>query len=49
MAGRLAGVQKFAPRRAAEALTRRLGGDSVFLDDVDQAKRKAYEERARHS
>ena len=49
MAGRLAAVQKFAPRRAAEALSRRLGGDSVFLDDVDQSQRKAYEERARHS
>jgi NAD(P)-dependent dehydrogenase (short-subunit alcohol dehydrogenase family) len=49
MAGRLAAIQKFAPRRAAEALTRRLGGDTVFLDDVDQSQRKAYEERARHS
>jgi len=49
MAGRLATLQKFAPRRAAEALSRRLGGDSVFLDDVDQSQRKAYEERARHS
>jgi short-subunit dehydrogenase len=49
MAGRLAGVQKFAPRRVAEALSHRLGGDTVFLDDVDQASRKAYEERARHS
>ncbi|RNL81114.1 SDR family oxidoreductase [Nocardioides marmorisolisilvae] len=49
MAGRLAGVQKFAPRRVAEALSSRLGGDTVFLDDVDQAKRREYEERARHS
>lgn len=49
MAGRLAGVQKFAPRRVAESLSRRLGGDTVFLDDVDQSQRSAYEERARHS
>jgi len=49
MAGRLARLQQFMPRRVAEGLSRRLGGDTVFLDDVDQAGRRAYEERARHS
>lgn len=49
MAGRLAAVQRFAPRRVAEKLPERLGRDTVFLDDVDQAARRAYEERARHS
>jgi NAD(P)-dependent dehydrogenase (short-subunit alcohol dehydrogenase family) len=39
--------QKFWPRRIAEALNRMLGGDHVFTDDVDLAKRQAYEARAR--
>lgn len=45
----LAGVQHVVPRRLMEVLNDKLGGKSVFLDDVDQAERKAYEERARHS
>ena len=45
----LAGAQHVMPRRVMEFLNSKLGGDSVFLDDVDQAKRSAYEERARHS
>lgn len=49
MAGRLARAQQFMPRRVAEGLSSKLGGDTVFLDDVDQAGRRAYEERARHS
>ncbi len=49
LAGRLARVQQLVPRRLAEGLSRKLGGDTVFLDDVDQAQRNAYEERARHS
>jgi NAD(P)-dependent dehydrogenase (short-subunit alcohol dehydrogenase family) len=45
----LAGAQHAMPRRAMEFLNARLGGRTVFLDDVDQAARTAYEERARHS
>ncbi|MCW2855588.1 MAG: dehydrogenase [Marmoricola sp.] len=45
----LAGAQHTMPRRAMEFLNSKLGGDSVFLDAVDQAARSAYEERARHS
>lgn len=45
----LAGVQHVMPRRVTEGLSKKLGGDSVFLDGVDQAARSAYEERARHS
>jgi len=45
----LAGAQHTMPRRAMEALNARLGGSTVFLDDVDETQRKAYEERARHS
>jgi len=35
VAGALAASQKLMPRSLSEALTRALGGDSVFLDDVD--------------
>lgn len=45
----LAGAHHNLPRRASESLHARLGGNSVFLDGVDQSKRKAYEERIRHS
>ncbi|MCZ4499044.1 MAG: short-chain dehydrogenase [Marmoricola sp.] len=45
----LAGAQHVMPRRVMEALNDRLGGSTVFLDDVDQSQRKAYEERARKS
>jgi NAD(P)-dependent dehydrogenase (short-subunit alcohol dehydrogenase family) len=48
-AGALAAAQKFLPRTIAEGLTRALGGERVFLDDVDTEKRKEYEDRARHS
>jgi NAD(P)-dependent dehydrogenase (short-subunit alcohol dehydrogenase family) len=48
LAGGIAAAQKFLPRGFAEWLTRVFGGDSVFLDDVDVEKRRAYEERARH-
>jgi len=40
-------AQKFLPRRVGEALTRLLGGEHVFTDDVDPVQRRAYEERAR--
>ncbi|HEX5254228.1 MAG TPA: SDR family oxidoreductase [Mycobacterium sp.] len=46
-AGAMVVSQKFWPRRMAEALNRMLGGDHVFTDDVDVAKRQAYEARAR--
>ena len=47
VAGAMVVSQKFWPRRLAEALNRRLGGDHVFTDDVDVEKRRAYEARAR--
>jgi NAD(P)-dependent dehydrogenase (short-subunit alcohol dehydrogenase family) len=46
-AGAMVVSQKFWPRRIAEALNRKLGGDHVFTDDVDVEKRRAYEARAR--
>jgi short-subunit dehydrogenase len=46
-AGAMVVSQKFWPRRIAERLNRMLGGDHVFTDDVDVAKRRAYEARAR--
>jgi short-subunit dehydrogenase len=49
LAGALSVAQKFLPRTTAEGLTRALGGERVFLDDVDIAKRKQYEDRARRS
>jgi NAD(P)-dependent dehydrogenase (short-subunit alcohol dehydrogenase family) len=49
LAGALAAAQKFMPRTIAEGLTRALGGEKVFLDDVDTDKRREYEDRARHS
>ncbi|WP_330185519.1 SDR family oxidoreductase [Nocardia sp. NBC_01503] len=47
IAGLLVASQKFMPRRASEALGRRFGLDHVFLDEVDQEARQAYEDRAR--
>jgi len=49
MAGTLAASKNYVPRRVMDAITRKLGGDTAFLDDVDQSARNAYEERARHS
>ncbi|MCW2662349.1 MAG: NAD(P)-dependent oxidoreductase [Mycobacterium sp.] len=46
-AGAMVASQKFMPRRVAESLNRALGGEHVFTDDVDVAKRRAYEARAR--
>ncbi|OBH51972.1 SDR family oxidoreductase [Mycobacterium sp. E2479] len=46
-AGAMVVSQRFWPRRIAEGLNRMLGGDHVFTDDVDVAKRQAYEARAR--
>lgn len=39
--------QKYLPRWLSEGLNRLLGGEHVFTDDVDAAKREAYEARAR--
>ena len=49
LAGALSASQKYLPRAVAEALNRRLGGETVFTDDVDTEQRKSYEDRARHS
>jgi hypothetical protein len=46
-AGALSAAQKFMPRSVVEGLTRVLGGERVFTDDVDVDRRKAYETRAR--
>ncbi|OBJ48955.1 SDR family oxidoreductase [Mycobacterium sp. 1423905.2] len=46
-AGAMVVSQKFMPRPFAEGLNRILGGEHVFTDDVDVAKRRAYESRAR--
>ncbi|GAB7144473.1 SDR family oxidoreductase [Mycobacterium riyadhense] len=46
-AGAMVVSQKFMPRAFAEGLNRILGGEHVFTDDVDVAKRRAYEARAR--
>jgi short-subunit dehydrogenase len=46
-AGAMVASQKFMPRRMAEGLSRILGGEHVFTDDVDVEKRRAYEARAR--
>lgn len=48
-AGAIVRSQSFVPRRVGEFLTDKLGGDTAFLDDVDQTSRAAYEDRARHS
>ncbi|MBW0013031.1 SDR family oxidoreductase [Mycobacterium sp.] len=45
--GALVASAKFMPRVVAEGINRALGGEHVFTDAVDVAKRKAYEARAR--
>ncbi|CDO88814.1 short-chain dehydrogenase [Mycobacterium triplex] len=47
LAGAIIASQKFMPRSVSEGISRLLGGEHVFTDDVDFAKRKAYESRAR--
>lgn len=49
LAGAIVQSQKFMPRAVAEAINRALGSGQLFLDDVDVAARRAYEERARNS
>ncbi|MGA9676483.1 MAG: SDR family oxidoreductase [Mycobacterium sp.] len=46
-AGLVIGLMKFIPKSAGEYIARKLGMDHVFVDDVDNAARKAYEDRAR--
>ncbi|BBX73432.1 SDR family oxidoreductase [Mycobacterium shinjukuense] len=46
-AGAAVAAQKFMPRVVTEGLNRMLGGEHVFTDDVDVAKRESYEARAR--
>jgi hypothetical protein len=45
----LAKAQQVIPRRMMQRLSTALGGKSAFLEDVDPASRKAYEDRARQS
>lgn len=47
LAGALIGAQKFLPRVVGEELNRLFGGEHIFTDKVDNAARKAYEDRAR--
>jgi hypothetical protein len=49
VAGALAASPKFMLRSLSDALTRAIGGGSVFLDDADVEARKSYEDRAGHS
>ena len=46
-AGLLVASARFVPRGIYEALTRALGSERLFVDDVDVDQRRAYEERAR--
>jgi short-subunit dehydrogenase len=46
-AGLVIASMKFIPQAAGEFIARKLGMDHVFLEDVDNAARKAYEDRAR--
>ncbi|MGX9672887.1 SDR family oxidoreductase [Mycobacterium sp. HM-7] len=47
VAGLLVATSRFVPRGIYEALTRALGSEKLFVDDVDVAQRKAYEDRVR--
>jgi NAD(P)-dependent dehydrogenase (short-subunit alcohol dehydrogenase family) len=47
--GVVVGAQRFVPRVIAEGLTRRLGGEQMFLSGVAADQRQAYEERIRKS
>jgi len=49
VAAALTQTQKFVPRGLMLKVSTKLGGKTAFLDDVDDAKRKAYEDRARQS
>ncbi|MUL78697.1 SDR family oxidoreductase [Mycolicibacterium sp. CBMA 226] len=47
VAGLLVATSRFVPRGIYESLTRALGSEKLFVDDVDVAQRKAYEDRVR--
>lgn len=47
--GAITQAQKFVPRRTFEYVNAKLGGTTAFLDNVDQAERAAYEDRAKRS
>ncbi|MEU2042259.1 SDR family oxidoreductase [Nocardia niwae] len=49
LAGWLAAADKLTPRPIGEFMTRRLGIDHLFLEDVDQNARAAYDERLRRT
>ena len=46
-AGLVVASMKFIPQSTGELIARKLGMEHVFLDEVDTAARKAYEDRAR--
>ncbi|MBF6438204.1 SDR family oxidoreductase [Nocardia cyriacigeorgica] len=48
VAGAIAQVVNLLPESWGDGLARALGSNRAFLDDVDTAQRKAYEERARN-
>ncbi|VFB00911.1 SDR family oxidoreductase [Nocardia cyriacigeorgica] len=48
VAGAIAQVVNLLPESWGDGLARALGSNRAFLDDVDSAQRKAYEERARN-
>lgn len=47
VAGGMVTAMRFVPRRLSEGLSAVLGGDDIFLGDVDQEARKSYVERIR--
>ncbi|MBF6397125.1 SDR family oxidoreductase [Nocardia cyriacigeorgica] len=48
VAGAIAQVVNLLPESWGDGLARALGSNRAFLDDIDSAQRKAYEERARN-
>ncbi|WP_048832634.1 SDR family oxidoreductase [Nocardia cyriacigeorgica] len=48
VAGAIAQVVNLLPESWGDGLARALGSNRAFLDDVDSAQRKAYEDRARN-
>jgi short-subunit dehydrogenase len=46
-AGLVVASMRFIPKSTGEFIARKLGLEHVFLEDVDTAARKAYEDRAR--
>ncbi|MEU0545599.1 short-chain dehydrogenase, partial [Nocardia sp. NPDC005978] len=48
-AGWFAALDKVTPRPVGDFVTRRLGIDRIFLDEVDRSARAAYDERVREN